>query len=448
MRIIRQTWLRALATGAALFAASAIVSAPALFADGIDDQIKAMKDADKAGDDGKCIAEMQKLKDSAGDPRVMKAWKELVSSKNDKIACGAVKTIATSRWRDVEFLKWMVGKLDDKDFYKEKDGRPEVFKSILDAMQNYRADKPAVATFKGSLPKLAELVKKFLSTNAEYSTRAIRAYGCVRDKFSFEQILDWGEQIEARQKGGGAGGGGNKKGASQETRDTEDKSKKAVMETLAEMTGKDAGGDVAGWRKWWTENGKTFVFAPPLDPTDPAAAAAPLSGPAVPAGAEFKDDFYGYVVHRPEVEGWAFKKPDFDKPRMMMEYASPDDPNYVQARVYFAVHNPAMNAPKDVKAMAEWVLAYPVKEEVDTHDKPPEPKEVKLEGGEWTEIVAKGDAIGRKSGFGTIERHFYIAKMGEYILWIDAFVRSGAEDDVKKALWTCVESVALPAPKK
>jgi len=450
MRFTRLSWIRALALPAALLAAFAVAPAPTVSAgDEIDAKIAGMKGFEKAGDEGKCLTAMQELKESAGDPRVMKAWKELVSSKHDKVACGAVNAIASSKWRDVEFLKWMVGKLDDKDFYKEKDGRPEVFKALLDALQNYRADKPAVATFKSALPKLADLVKKFLSTNADYTTRAIHAYGCVRDKFTMEQVLEWGEQIEARQKGGGAGGGGNKKGASQETRDIEDKAKRAVLETLAEMTGKEALPDLSAWRKWWTENAKTFQFPAPLDPNGPGAAAAPTTGPPVPTGAEFKDDFYGYVVHRPEAEGWAFKKPDFDAPRMMMEYATPEDPGYVLARVYFAVHNPAVREPKDVKQMAEWVLAYPVKEEVDVGDNPPTPKETKLAGDvEWTTIEMKGEAIGRKASFGRIERHFYIVKLDSYILWIDAFVRTGAEDDVKKALWSCVESVALPAPKK
>jgi len=452
MRFARQTWVRAAALSAALLGGSALLPTPALRADAVQDQVDAMKGFEKAGDEAKCIAKMQEaMKDSFGDTRVLKTVKDFIGSKSDKIACAAVKSIAELKVKDVEFLKWICAKFDHKnDLFKEKDkgGNPELLCAFLDAVVQYKADKGSQATIKAAMPKFSDIVKFHLSTNAEYTTRAIRAYGCVRDRFTMEQLLDWGEQIETTAgKSGGAGGGG-KKGVSQETRDNQDKAKKVIIEVLADMTGKDGGADIATWRKWWTENGKTFTFPAPIDPSDPAASAGPLVGAAVPAGAEFKDEAFGYTVKRPEAEGWTFVKPDYDEPRMAIDYFAPDDPKYLLSRVYVCVHNTSKLPPKDAKAMVEWVIANPVKEEVDTHDKAPEVKEMKLGGAEWTVVIVKGEAIGRKSGFGTIERRFYVTKFDNYILRVDGFVRSGAEDDVKAALWNCLESITLPVPKK
>jgi hypothetical protein len=452
MRFTKLTWIRAVVASAALLGLSAVLPTPALRADAVQDQVDAMKGFEKTGDDVKCIAKMQEaMKDSFGDTRVLKAVKDFIGSKNDKIACAAVKAIAGLKVKDLEFLKWICAKFDHKnDLFKEKDkgGNPELLCAFLDAVVQYQADKGSQATIKAAIPKFADIVKFHLSTNPEFTTRAIRAYGCVRDRFTMEQMLDWGEQIEnAAGKSGGATGGG-KKGMSQETRDNQDKAKKAIIEVMAEMTGKDAGADVAAWRKWWTENGKTFAFPVPADPSDPAASAAPVAGASVPKGTEFKDDVYGYTVTRPDADGWKFVKADFDEPRMAMDCVSPDDPNYIESRTYFSILNTAKYPPKDVKGMVEWIIATPIKEEIDAHDKAPEVKETKLGGVDWTVVTVKGEAIGRKSGFGTIERRFYVTKFDAYILRVDGFVRSGAEEEVKTALWKSLETITVPAAKK
>jgi hypothetical protein len=447
MRFTSQTWIRASALSTALLAAFAVAPTRAARADAIQDQIDAMKGFEKAGDDGKCVAKMQEMKDAFGDTRVNKAIKDLIGSKNDKIACAAVKMIAAkNNPKDVEWLKSVCDKLGDKDNFKDKDkgGNPDLMCAYLDAVVQFKADKASQSTIKGALPKFFDIVKHHLSTNAEFSTRAIRAYGCVRDRFVMEQLLDWGESIEARSGKGGGGGGGSKKGASTETRDIENKSKKVILEVIADITGKDTV-DIATTRKWWTENGKTFVFP---DPTDPNAPEKPVVGATVPEGADYKDEAYGFSVKRPETEGWSFMKPDYDGPRIALTYSAPGDPKYVLARAYIEVYNTVKNPPKDVKGLVEWVLAKPVKEQIDTHDKAPDVKEIKGATVAWTCVDAKGDGIGIKHGWGTIQRRFYLVKFDIYMMWVDAFVRTGAEDDVKDALWKSIENITLPAPKK
>jgi hypothetical protein len=446
MRFTKQTRILALALPAALLAAFAVGFAPPLAAgDDIDAKIAAMKEFEKKGEEGKCIAAMQELKDSASDARVPKAIKDMVGSKHTKIACAAVRNVAGKTPKDVEFLKTLCNRIEDKsDLYKDADkgGNHELVCAYLDAIVLYKADKGSMPTLKAGLPKFADVVKKFLSTNAEFSTRAIRAYGCIRDKFTMEQLIDWGEQTEARS---GGGGGGSKKAISTEARDHQNKAKKVILEVLSENTGKEQP-DVSAWRKWWEENAKTFVFP---EPADPSAPEKPIVGPTIPEGAEFKDEAYGYTVKRPSAEGWSFIKPDYNGPRMAISYHAPGDEKYVLARAYIEVYNTVKNPPKDVKALVEWVKEKPIKEQLDTHDKEADVKEIKGGGGiEWTCVISKGDGIGIKTGWGTIERRFYLVKFDIYMMWVDAFVRSGAEDDIKAALWKSIEDMTLPPPPK
>jgi hypothetical protein len=449
MWFTRQTRIRAFAFGGALLAAFAVVPQSAVRADAVQDQVDAMKGFEKAGDDGKCIAKMQEMKDSFGDTRVLKAIKDMTGSKNDKIACAAVKMMAARKDpKDVEWLKSVCDKIGDKDNFKDKDkgGNPDLMCAYLDAVVMFKADKGSQATIKAALPKFFDVVKHHLSTNAEFSMRAIRAYGCVRDRFVMDQLLEWGEGIEARSgKSGAGGGGGSKKGASTETRDIEGKSKKVILETLADITQKDGGSDIQTWKKWWAEHEKGFVFPEAGDPDAPAPAAV---GPTIPPGAEFKDDAFGYSMKRPEADGWTWVKADFDGPRVGLNYSAPEDPKYLIARAYVSIYNTAKVPPKDVKGMTDWVLTKPIKEQMDTHDKAPTVTEQKFGGAEWTVVDARGDGIGVKSGWGTIERRFYLVKFDTYMLWVDAFVRTGAEEDVKAALWKSIETITLPAPKK
>ncbi len=447
MRFATSTWIRVPAFAAACVAACLVLPTASVRADAIQDNIEAMKGFEKSGDDGKCLGKMQELKDSGADSRVIKAVKELVGSKNDKIACGAVKWIANLKVKDVDFLKSMCEKIGDKDFYKEKDkgGNPELALAYLDAVVVYKTDKGSQSTIKGALPKFLEVVKHHMSTNAEVACRAVRAYACVHDRFVMQQLLTWGEELESRSN---KTAGGGKKGASTDTKDIEAKVKKTVLEMLAEVTQKDGGADIPSWKKWWAEHEKGFTFPDPTDETAAQQGAAPAGGVAVPTGPEFKDDAYGYSMKRPEADGWTWVKADFDGPRMGLNYAAPEDPKFLVARAYVQLYNTAKNPPKDVKGFVEWVKTEVVKKQVDTGDKEPEVKTEQIGGVEWTVVTTKGDGIGVKAGWQTIERRFYIVKFDTYMLWIDAFVRSGAEQTVKDALWNACHTLTLPGGKK
>ena len=133
---------------------------------------------------------------------------------------------------------------------------------------------------------------------------------------------------------------------------------------------------------------------------------------------------------------------------MGMSFARPTDPNYLIARAYFQAYNPSKAPPKDIKKLTEWVVATPLKEQLDNHDKPPEVKEMQLGGLTWTVVSAKGDGIGVKNGWGTVERRFYMVMIDKNILWIDAFVRLGEDDEIKQALWHCIETIAITTSGK
>jgi hypothetical protein len=447
MAFAKHTFVRAAALSAALLASFAALPTPALRADGIGDQIKAMQDLDAAGDEGKCIAKMQELKDSVGDSRVMKAIKDMIGSKSDKIACAAVKMIAGLKTKDAEFLKWICGKIDDKDIYKAKDkgGNPDLVCAFLDAVVAYKFDKPSQPTIKAALPKFFDVVKRHMGDNSEFTTRAIRAYGCVRDKAVMEQLLDWGEQIESRS-GKGGGGGGSKKGASTETRDNESKAKKVILETIADITEKE-GVDIPTWRKWWTENGKTFVFP---EAGDPATAGAPAAAAAVdPAAAEFKDPTYGFSLKKPAGDDWFWAKADYtadETPRVMLKY-QPKSGEI--ARAYVLVHS-MKKPPADIKGMVKWALEDPkgpYVTQLEPADAKHAPKAEERPSG-WTVIIGKGNGLAQRVGFGSQERRFYFAQMGTSILYVDAVIRLGAEEEVSKAFWACLDSITLPPAKK
>lgn len=435
MRTILRGLGRTLTLGLSLLAVSLAV-APATHADAIDDQIAAMKGFDKAGEEGKCIAKMQELKDS-GDPKVIDAIKDLKSSKKDKIAVQAIRMIANRK--DPELLKWLITKLDDKDLAKpaDKDGRPELYKGIIQSVGVYRS--------KTALAPLLDVVKKYLSTNADYATLAIHSYGSVPDKAVVEQLLKWLEATDSRT--GGQGGGGGGKGKSQEAMDNEAKAKTAILETLTALTGQDIG-DFPTWKTWWAANSKTFTFP---DPDAPPPAEAPQGDPS--GLSEYKDEAYGWSIKKPDGESWKFGKADYTGPRVALSYTKPDDPAYLMARVYFTIHNPAKSSPKDIKGFVDWVLTKPFKEQLITAaEKPPTVEEKKLGKTEWTVVRGVGDGDGVKKSWGSVERRYYLAKIDKNIIYIDAIIRLGAEPAEKEMLWKCIEGTvitgAAAAPKK
>jgi len=167
---LARTAVRLLAAAALLFAGVAVFAPPrSAYADEIDDKIAAMKDAAKAKDSGACIAKMVELQDSLDD-RVNKALTTLLKNKDAKIAAAAIRQLGLRK--DEAFGKKIAKGVDNKKLYKAEDD--SVYLAYLDAAKMYANPKNGKA--------LTGIVKKFMPTNSKYATKAIKAYGSVRDK--------------------------------------------------------------------------------------------------------------------------------------------------------------------------------------------------------------------------------------------------------------------------
>lgn len=421
----RHFLVRTLALLGAL-AAGLAVAAPPVRADAIDDQIKQMKDFEKAGDEGKCIAKMQELKDS-GDPKVLAAMKDLSRSKSDKVACAAMKNVAMVR-KDPEFLKTLVGKIDDKDLRDRKDGRPAVYMCILECVGAYKS--------KTALAPLEKVVDKFLSTDAEYSTRGIAAYGTVQELAVVDQLLKWLKTSDSR---GQSQGGKNE---SAEARENKQQAASKIIETLNALTGQDLG-DAATWEKWWETNRKTFKFP------DPAKPEVEVDWASLK---EYSDPSYNYTVKCPQGGGWHFQPKDqYCRARLNKV----DEEKMEWGRVDWQIHNTTTMTPNSYKGLADWYLTKGLPEEISEFTPSGEPKleEKKLVGREWLVVTAKGMGKGNRAGWGSMERRLYMTKcdyMGSphLILVANVVCRNGMEDEDKKKLFESVENVVLKVTEK
>ena len=425
--------MRLAASAAAVLAlAAAFFAAPALRADSTDDDIKAMYELAAAGKDDECVAKMDLVR-AGREKRAYVALHELMGSKSDKIACGAIRALVVG-WRDADTFRWLVGKIGDKTMSDPKTGRPEVYKCVLASLREFPAER-----VKQALTPLADAVNRFMNTEPVYADLAIRAYGSVPDRFTMQQLLKWLDQTSAPP---------DAKANKEEAKANKEKAKVVLLETMTKLCGHDAG-DAAGWKKWWEENGKTFKFPEAAKPGESAAPA----GPAKPevAGAdpsdlkEFKDDTYGWSVKKPEAEYWKFFRPDYKGPRAALQCGGGDMREF--ARAYFGVHDPTSSEPRDVDAFAKWVTDNTLKQElpIDGIIQAPSTKKLTANGVEWTVVTARGLAGGNKSNWGSMERRFYIAKLGAKILYVDAFVSLSADAEDKTALWSCIEAVTITA---
>ena len=425
MRFPRHVLVRTFAVLGAVALGLAVAVPPAA-ADAIDDQITAMKNFEKAGDDGKCIAKMQELKDS-GDPKVTAALKSLVGSKSDKVACAAMKMVAVAK-RDPEFLKTLVQKIDNKDLYDKKDGRPELYKCVLESVGAYKS--------KTALAPLEKIVDKFLTTDSEYSTRAIAAYGSVAEVAVVEQMLKWIKTTDAH---GQSQGGKNE---SQEVRENKQKAGAALVAALNSLTGQDLG-DGATWEKWWEGNKKTFKFP------DPNKKEAEVDWAALK---EYTDPSYNYTVKCPQGGGWHFQPKDqYCRARINKL----DEEKVEWGRVDWQIHNTTTMTPTSLKGLADWYVTKGLVDEISEFTPTGQPKleEKKMAGRDWLVVTAKGMGQGNRSGWGSMERRIYMTKcdyMGapHLLLVANVVCRNGMEEEDKKKLFESVENVALKVTDK
>lgn len=421
--------MRSATRAAALVLGLATAFASAARADSTDDEIKVMKELEAAGKFDECIAKMDVVR-AGRDSRAYAALSALTVSKNDKVACAAIHGLAAG-WRDADTFRWLVGRIDDKTLYDAKTGRPEVYKCVLASMREFPPER-----VKQALKPLADVVTRSMSTNGDFADLAVRAYGTVPDRFTVQQLLQWFEQASAPASG--------------DAKTNKDKVKTAVSETLTKLCGKDAG-DAADWKKWWAENGKTFKFPEQPKQEDAGKPGAPAAKPGADTPdpsklAEYKDDYFGWSVKKPEGEGWSFFRPDYAGPRVGLLHGSEQ---FSTSRAYIRVHDPVKYEPKDVAGLAKWATDVVFKETFgeDGLFAPAETKTVTLGGVEWTVVTGKGLPSGGLANWGSIERRFYFAKMDPNILCVDAYVRLSSEKEEKDALWAFAESISLPAKK-
>jgi hypothetical protein len=421
--------VRALFVAAALVVSFAAVAPQVLRADATDDQVKALMDLEK--DEGKCIAKMQEMKDS-GDPRVLKAFKDLARSKSDKVACAAIKLVGVTK-KDAEFLKtFLIPKIEDKDVYNTKDGRPEVYKCILETLAAYKGK----AEFKPAIDKLEKVIKKFLTENGDYSTRAIHAYGTVADPAIVEQLLVWMEMTDSH---GQSQGGKNE---SAETRKNKEAANKAIVETLNELTGQDIG-DGTTWKKFWADHKKDFKFPDP-NKKEEVVDVSTLK--------EQTDATYGYTVKCPDGGGWHFQPKDS---YCRMRLSNKDEQNIEWGRIDWIIHNTTTMTPKDIKGLADWWMVTGLKDEIGEFAPKSEPalSETKISGRDFLLVQAKGMAKGKMEGWQSMERRIYMTKCdymgaGHLILYVNLTVRNGAEEDIKKKFYAAIENMVIKVSGK
>ena len=400
--------LRVAAAALLLLAASAALPAPrTAFADAVDDAIEAMEDAAKDKDDGVAIAKMVELQDNL-DERVTKALVKLTKARSDKVAAAAVRMVATRK--DEKFGKSIKGKLDDKKLAKE---HIDVYHAYLDAAAMYADPKLA--------DPLADVVKKYLPTDHDISTRAIRAFGAVREKDTVDQLLEWLVQTE------NTSGGGSGKNLSDATREAYGKAKAQILETLEELTGQ-AIGDSTTWKEFWDDRRKTFEFP---DPNAPKVDPATLD--------EWTDVAYGYTVKKPSGEGWKFADPGNEFERMWL--ANEDSDELVMARVSFQLHNLSTQNPKTLKELAAWYEKDFAENRLKDMREPPKVEERKIGGREFTVITGKGESGGNFAGWGAAEMRAYLTQVGHIVVRFEGTCRLGAEPEVKEALWSAIEKM-------
>jgi hypothetical protein len=416
--------LRAFVAATALALAFFAAPAPPLAADATSDAIKTIRELERSGDETLCVAKMLELADSE-DPRVLALMREFLKSRSDKVACAAMDWIAFKR--DSEFYRWLVAHIEDKDLYRRRDGRPEVYKTLLVCVGAYLKDNQD----KSVLKPLEDVVDRFLSTDSEYATRAVRAYGVVRDPAVVETLLRWFDQVDSH------GQSQSGKDESPETRRRKDEMRKALVETLRDLCGPDIP-DAATWRRFWQEKKKGFVFpAPRLKDVEVD----------VTTLTEWTDPVYGYRVRRPEGAWWTFKGKD---EWFRIQASKTDDTKTSWCLAAWGVYK-LDDRVKDLKAFADWWVEQEFGNsaaqglEFDEFSAGGEPKveEKKFAGREWTVVTAKGKAKGGFIGWGVMERRVYITKLEYLLLYAVGTVRSGAEPEDKKKTWDFIEGVTF-----
>lgn len=405
--------LAALAAAAVLglAATSAVVPAPAVLADDVDDAIVQLKELVKANDEGKAIAKITEL-ETKMDGRVTDALADVAkAAKSDRVSKAAMKVAAQRK--DPELSKWLKTKLDDK---KMAEDHPERYLAVLDSVGFY-GDK-------STMKPLEDVVKKYLPTNSNYSKAAIRAYGSIREKVAVEQLVKWLRQTENTRAGG--------QGASMsaQTRDNYEAAKGAVLKALESLTLQDMG-DAATWEKWWKENEKTYEFP---DANQAEVDYATLT--------EYTDRAYGFTVKKPpEGKFWAFAKSEAQGGRVMLHYR--DDQGVLWARMNAVVCKPWADVTTPETFAAYYDKLWQEKEFSD-FSKKPEIVAKKIGGRDFQAITARGLGADSWKNWESCERRVYITRVNPTLmLYFECVIRNGADDPLKASFWSTIEAMTF-----
>jgi hypothetical protein len=408
---------------AALLGAS-LAASPAA-ADAVADQVAELEALEKAGDSTKCAARIAAIKDWS-DPRVAAEVRDLAKSANDAIACAAIRALAARK--DAKALEWLRARAGDKDLARaaDKGGRPDVYRCVLDALLPYRDP--------GTLKPLEDAVKTYMTTDSDYAARAIRAYGCVREKSVIDQLIAWLADLDEHHGGKSSGGSGGHGRYSPEGQRIRDASMAVLVQTLADATDQDLP-DAVAWRKWWTEHAKTFVFPKP-DAQDDAD---------VTTLTEWTDRRYGYTLKRPAGEGWAFRPGDDQFRISVLETGAGGE---WRAMAAWNVYRSIGSNIKDVKGFADWWMTkqFPEKE-FEKYSAGGEPSAAArtFAGRDWTVVTARGMAKGSMANWGVMERRVYITRIDCGYLYAWAVVKTTIPDEEKQRTWDVVEKAVFAA---
>lgn len=422
MRILRSSLVLAAALGAgagALPVAGTHLAPPrALAADAIDEALAKLDELLKAGDEGKILAFMIELEGKL-DARVTAKLAEVARThKSDRIAIHAMGQAASRKSPDL--LKWLKSKVDD-DKMLEK--HPDRYKAVLRSLARY-GDK-------GTLKGLEDVIKKYLGSNGEIASLALTAYGSVREKPVVDELIKWLTQTE------NTSGGQSGRALSDATREAYGISKQAILKALEDLTLQSIG-DAKTWTEWWEANRKGFVFP---DPNAPEVDVTKLT--------EFTDPAYGWTMKKPEGAFWKFEKQTEDGHRIEANFR--DDKNVHWARVrafvwkaYAEAPTPEAKVKQAVKFWTESTAERKAEFNGFSEGHAPKIETRKIGGKEFWVVTARGIGDGGWKGWEGCERRIYVHQLNtSLLLYIDVVVRSGAEEDVKKAVFGAAEGVTF-----
>jgi hypothetical protein len=394
------------------------------FADSVDDAIAQIQALEKSGDFAKCVSKIRELKDS-NDPRVVAAIRDLEKSENDDVACAAIRFCALHK--DPKALEWLRSKIDDEPLFKEKGGRQELYRCVLESVALYKDP--------GSSKPLEGVVKTFLATNSELTVPAIHAYASVRQKSVISQLITWLGQLEAHHGGKSSGGSGGQGKYSPETQKIRDASTAAMIDALCDLTDEDLG-EYANWKKWWADHASTFEF-PTADTADANVDVSSLE--------EWTDTRYGYAIKRPEGPGWKFKPRDS---QFRIQVLKADDQGRWMGFVGWNVYRTAVSTIKDVKGYTDWWVStqFP-KFEFQSYSPGGDPvvEQKSFAGREWTVITANG--LGKEgtpmATWGPMEHRVYFTKIGCGFVYAWGIVRTTTSPDDKQKTWNIIEGAVM-----